>query len=132
MLLWIAMWGLLPPIAVGYYSYRQGKKGYDIAISSRDSAMKVLKDVGGQVAEMQKRLQALPDEKTLLDKIQKSVSGSYGRLIRSAKEAAEGEMDELAEDMMKQLTPEEMQAQMGQRFIAGVQNKVMGLLEKLS
>jgi hypothetical protein len=36
---WILFWGLIPPIIVGYWAYRQGIKGRDEALAMRDEAL---------------------------------------------------------------------------------------------
>ena len=133
-MLWILFWGLIPPIAVGYYSYRQGKKGYNEAIASRDAAMNAVVDVKNEIIKMgnsvvRNILTELPNKDEILNSVQKSIQGTYGRLIRSGKEAVQSEIDELAQDVKNNMTPEEVQAAMGQKVLGALQKKVMSYFE---
>jgi len=131
----IVIFGLIPPIAVGWFSYRQGKRGYNEAIKSRDDAMVLLEQVRKQLQfanndlELIKSyLKELPDSRTLLDKIQKSVQGTYGRLIRSAHEEMEANLDGAAEQIADKIPQEQKMAMIGQRMQSAIMDKVMGFL----
>ena len=145
-MLWILFWGLTPPIAVGYYSYRQGKRGYNEAIASRDAAMSEVKKLYAEVKKLHEmfsllhdsmtvlegsyeEIKKLPSKEEILNSVQKSIQGTYGRLIRSGKEAVQGEIDELAQDVRNNMSPEEVQAAMGQKMLGALQNKVMSFFE---
>ena len=136
LMLWILFWGLTPPIAVGYYSYRQGKRGYNEAIASRDKAMATLDNVMDKLMQfdnwqirIEKKFEVIPSKDELLNSVQKSIQGTYGRLIRSGKEAVQGEIDELAQDVRNNMSPEEVQAAMGQKMLGALQNKVMSFFD---
>ena len=126
----IVVFGLLPPIAVGYFSYRQGRKGYNEAIESRDIALAGLNNIEIKVSDVINKLDALPNEKTLLDKIQKSVQGSYGQLIRNAKAGAEGAIEEMADDVIGSMSQEDQMAMMGQKVQGALMQKVMNFFNK--
>ena len=145
-MLWILFWGLIPPIAVGYYSYRQGKKGYNEAkrgyneaIASRDAAMSEVKKLHEMFSLLHdsmtvlegsyEEIKKLPSKEEILNSVQKSIQGTYGRLIRSGKEAVQGEIDELAEDIKDQMNPEQAQALMGQKIQGALMKKVMSFFE---
>jgi len=128
-MLWILFWGLIPPIMVGVWSYRQGKNGYNEAIASRDAAMTSLGTIKAEMSKIQAALETIPNKDELLNSVQKSIQGTYGRLIRSGKEAVQGEIDELAEDIQSHMSPEEVQAAMGQKMLGALQKKVMSFFD---
>ena len=117
----IVLFGLIPPIAVGVWSYYQGKKGYEEAIDSRNQAFITLDSMNVKMEDAFSKLDKLPTSEVMLDKIQKSVQGSYGQLIKGSKAEMEKMIDETAESAADQMTPEQRMAAIGQR----VQMKIM-------
>ena len=131
----IVIFGLIPPIAVGWFSYRQGKRGYNEAIKSRDEAMKTLDNVMDKLMQfdnwqirVEKQLESIPRKEELLNSVQKSVQGTYGRLIRSAHEEMEANLDGAAEQIADKIPQEQKMAMIGQRMQYAIMDKVMGFL----
>ena len=132
-LIWIAIWGVLPPIVVAYFSFQQGKKGYHVAIKSRDEAMKVLNDLSHDVALTMDKLNAfrIPEDQfnDLLKRINKSISGSYGNLIKKGKNALDSELGELAEDTLENMSSVDKDAFMGQKILSKFNEKLLSFFD---
>ena len=124
----IVIFGLIPPIAVGWFSFRQGKKGYEEAVHSRDVAFQTLDSMNVKMEDAFKKLDELPTSKELLNQIQKSVQGSYGQLLKGAKAEMEGNLDEAAEQIADKIPQEQKMAMIGQRMQSAIMDKVMGFL----
>jgi len=121
----IVIFGLFPPFIVGVWSYRQGRKGYNEAIESRDMAITILRDLQDDLGKLFNRVNNLPNEKVLLDKIQKSIQGSWGSVIRKGKKVVNGELDELAGDMAGQIPAERKQQIIADKIQNALLTKVL-------
>ena len=136
LLLAVVICGFGPVGLMAWWSFKQGRKGYNEAVTSRDEAMKVLSDVSRKLQHvdndltlMKSSIMEIPTKEVILNSVQKSIQGTYGRLIRSGKEAVQGEIDELAQDVRNNMSPEEVQAAMGQKMLGALQNKIMSFFE---
>ena len=136
LLLAVVICGFGPVGLMAWWSFKQGRKGYNEAIASRDKAMATLDNVMDKLMQfdnwqirIEKKFEVIPSKDELLNSVQKSIQGTYGRLIRSGKEAVQGEIDELAQDVRNNMSPEEVQAAMGQKMLGALQNKVMSFFE---
>ena len=127
----IVIFGLFPPMLVGYWSYKQGRKGYNEAINSRDDAMVSLNAMADRILKLEERLQTvevvIPEKqmKIILDKIQKSIQGSWGSVIKTGTRVANKELDELAEDLAEQVPPEQKQQMMANKIQNALIAKVL-------
>lgn len=158
--------GWVPVIFMAIFSYKQGKKGYNEAIRSRDNAManldnvmdklmqfdnwqirmeKELKSAPGHkkdfdsiiktldgfnehLEEIYRKLEQNPKKEELLDSIQKSVQGSWGRMVRSTKENIDKEMKEGAQEILDNMTEEEKMEHMQKKVQSGIWDWVMSLI----
>ena len=54
--IWILLWGLLPPIATGYWAFRMGKQGRDQAFELRDQAIDQVHTLEGEIKNVKNEL----------------------------------------------------------------------------
>ena len=142
----IVIFGLVPPVVVGWWSFRQGKKGYNEAVSSRDAAFKSLDELKDELKPVHEHLclihdsmtvlegsyeevKKLPSKEELLNAIQKSVQGSYGQLLKGAKSEMEANLEGAAENIADKIPQEQKMAMIGQRMQSAIMEKVMGFLQ---
>ena len=136
----IVIFVLVPPVVVGWWSFRQGKKGYNEAVSSRDAAFKRLDEIVESFEAYEVKLNnvqadiinmkaIVPKKDELLNQIQKSVQGTYGQLLKGAKSEMEANLDGAAEQIADKIPQEQKMAMLGQRMQSAIMEKVMGFLQ---
>jgi len=123
-LLWTAFFGVVPPLIVGWFSFHQGKRGYDEAIESRDAAFSRLDDIQHELLKkptmpaIKIPVIKIPDEE--IEKLRKSliqgVKGSIGGLMSGQSKMVNGEIQQLSDDIQANMTDEEKEALMISKF----------------
>lgn len=69
MLVWVLLWGLIPPVATGYWAYKQGLKGRNEAMALRDEALAHVKALHDELGGLEKRLLDKIPEPVVIPKI---------------------------------------------------------------
>jgi len=129
MMVWVLIWGTVPPILVGWWSYRQGLRGRKEALKLRDQAIEQVKELHGSIDEFENRLQLklggfenrvkrkledlesrkieLPSEQVeeLKTSITASIKGTFGNLIRHSKNAVGDELELMEKEVEAQMDP---------------------------
>ena len=95
-LIWTALWGILPPVVVGWYAYKQGKRGREEALKMRDDAyaridavvadLKAHTDIAAALYRVDPATNHSPLE-DIRDAICATMDGKMGRYIRDIKES---------------------------------------------
>ena len=92
LMLWILIWGLVPPVATGVWAYYQGKKGVKIALERYDLAMEHLDKIGNLRTILRE-----PDPltgKSMIREIQDSITGSVDGKLGTWLQKLREEMEE--------------------------------------
>ena len=139
----IAIFGILPPIAVGVWSYKQGVKGREEAMKLRDEAIAEVANVRNEIIAMGNGVVKnvldgipkydikIPDEQLeeLKKSIAASIKGSYGNLIKGAKMELDDNIEGAAQQIADKIPQEQKMAMLGQRMQSAIMEKVMGFLQ---
>lgn len=133
----IIFFGTVPPlvytIILAYYSFKQGKKGYDVAISSRDAAMEEIKELKSELQQLKKDNSSITIPESVIQDLQKklvaAVKGSYGQLVRRAKEEINEAVEEGGKELIENMDPAAKQQMIGQKFQGKIMDWVSAFLE---
>ena len=128
-LIWIAVWGIIPPVIVYYCGYLQGRKGYKEVVASRDAAMKRLDDVENLLKSF-KPVVEVPDEvvRKLTKSILAAIKASWGQVLTEGRKAGDEAVGHEVQEILDNMDPEMVEKARSSRITDAIMNRLMDFI----
>ena len=121
MMLWICLWGAIPPALVAWWAYRQGvnsaKQSEEMAMKLRNEAMQSVEDLRKKIDSlaMPEHVRIAPED---MDALKQSLKGILGNFIKNGLAGA----NDFSEDQKKELVAQDP----GAAILGAIVNRVLG------